>query len=236
MLVSIPLYLWVKDRRHTPVQPGNVVVDSFRQLARTFREIRHYRQILWFLLARLVYNDGLITVFAFGGIYAAGTFHFEIEEILIFGIVLNITAGLGAFAMGFLDDKLGGKRTLQISLVGLAAATLLAVLAPTRAWFWVAGITVGIFSGPNQSASRSLMARFVPAEKENEFFGFFAFSGKATAFLGPTLLGVFTQISGSQRVGISVVLVLFALGLVLLSKVNEKEGMAAALEPFPAQS
>ena len=236
LIFSLPLFLWVKDRSQPTPLGGSIVGDSFKQLGRTFKEIRHYRQILWFLLARLVYNDGLITVFAFGGIYAAGTFGFEIEEILIFGIVLNLTAGLGAFGMGFLDDKLGGKRTLQISLIGLAAATLLAVTAPNRAWFWVAGITVGIFSGPNQSASRSLMARFVPAEKENEFFGFFAFSGKATAFLGPTLLGIITQVSGSQRIGISVVLVLFAIGLLLLGKVNEKEGIEAANQPFPADT
>ena len=82
--------------------------------------------------------------------------------------------------------------------------------------------------GPNQAASRSLMGRFVPDDKENEFFGFFAFSGKATAFLGPFLLGLLTQLTGSQRVGISIVLVLFAAGLVLLAAVDEKEGIESA--------
>ncbi|MGB5398669.1 MAG: MFS transporter, partial [Thermoanaerobaculia bacterium] len=94
--------------------------------------------------------------------------------------------------------------------------------------FWVAGILLGIFAGPNQSASRSLMGRFVPPDKENEFFGFFAFSGKFTAFLGPFLLGVLTQTFNNQRAGIAVVLVLFVLGLALLASVDEKEGVAAA--------
>jgi len=225
---SVPIFLWVKEDRSQVSPPGRVLSETLRQLSTTFREIGQYRQILRFLLARLLYNDGLITVFAFGGIYAAGTFGFSMEDILKFGIVLNVTSGLGAFALGFLDDYLGGKKTLLITLVGLMTATLVAVLAPSRFWFWIAGILIGIFVGPNQSASRSLMGRFVPPDKENEFFGFFAFSGKATAFLGPFLLGVLTQAFDSQRAGVAVVLVLLAAGFVLLLAVDEREGIAAA--------
>ena len=87
---------------------------------------------------------------------------------------------------------------------------------------------IGIFVGPNQSASRSLMGRFVPPDKENEFFGFFAFSGKLTAFVGPLMLGVLTQAFDSQRAGISIVLVLFVVGLALLARVDEKEGIELA--------
>ena len=123
---------------------------------------------------------------------------------------------------------LGGKRTVMLSIAGLSIATLLAVLAPNRAVFWVAGILVGIFSGPNQAASRSLMGRFVPHDKENEFFGFFAFSGKATAFLGPLLLGVLTEVFGTQRAGIAIVLVLFLIGGVLLLGLDEAAGIRAA--------
>jgi UMF1 family MFS transporter len=225
---SLPLFLWVREDTSRITRHGSVVGASLRQLVDTFHEIRTYRQVVRFLVARLLYNDGLVTIFAFGGIYAAGTFGFTVEEILVFGIVLNVAAGTGAFALGYLDDLLGGKRTIQISLWGLTLATLLAVVAPTKTLFWVAGILVGIFSGPNQSASRSLMGRFVPDDKENEFFGFFAFSGKATAFLGPLLLGVLTDLFGTQRAGVAVVLVLFALGLVLLARVDEREGIRAA--------
>ena len=228
VVFSLPMFLWVKEDKSQVRGGGQILRQTLQQLARSFREIQHYRQIVRFLIARLFYNDGLVTIFAFGGIYAAGTFDFTIRDILIFGIVLNVTAGLGAYLMGFLDDALGGKKTLVITLVGLIVSTLIAVLAPNRTWFWIAGILIGIFVGPNQAASRSLMGRFVPDDKENEFFGFFAFSGKATAFLGPFLLGLLTQLTGSQRVGISIVLVLFAAGLVLLTAVDEKEGIEAA--------
>ena len=224
LVFSVPLLLWVPEGRPRVPVSGRVVREAFGQLSRTFREVRKHRQTFRFLVARLVYNDGLVTVFAFGGIYAAETFGFTFEEVLIFGIAINVTAGLGAAVLGWLDDKIGGKRTIVISLLGLIVATTIALLAPDKAWFWVAGLLIGIFTGPNQSASRSLLGRFVPQKAENEFFGFFAFSGKLTAFIGPLFLGLLTEWSGSQRVGISVVIVLFVVGLVLLLPVDEAEG------------
>ncbi|HSH13476.1 MAG TPA: MFS transporter, partial [Desulfurivibrionaceae bacterium] len=118
--------------------------------------------------------------------------------------------------------------TVLISLGGLILAAILALAAATKPWLWVAGILVGLFSGPNQSASRSLLARMTPPAKENEFFGFFAFSGKFSAFLGPLALGVLTVMFHSQRVGMAVVLLLFCLGTLLLLQVDEGEGIRAA--------
>jgi len=224
---SVPLFLWVPEDRSRASPATHVVRDSFTQLKRTFTGIRKYRQIVRFLFARLLYNDGLVTVFAFGGPYAAVTFGFTFQEVIVFGIAINVAAVIGAVALAFLDDKIGGKLTIVISLVGLIAATLLAMFASTASVFWIAGISIGIFSGPNQAASRSLMARFVPRDVENEFFGFFAFSGKLTAFIGPALLGILTQWSGSQRVGVGVVVVLFVLGLSALTFVDEREGSRA---------
>ncbi len=224
VVFSIPLFLWVPEDRSRVSRAGHVVADTFAQLRRTFSEIRKYRQIVRFLFARLIYNDGLVTVFAFGGIYAANTFGFSLQQVLEFGIVINVAAVVGAVSLGFLDDKIGGKRTIAISLVGLMGATVLAMLATSATMFWIAGIAIGIFAGPNQAASRSLMARFVPPSVENEFFGFFAFSGKLTAFIGPFLLGVLTEISGSQRVGVGVVVLLFIVGLIALTFVDEREG------------
>lgn len=226
---SLPAFIWLKE---SPKLVEHVSFSgTFAQLRDTFQHLRRYREIMWFLLARMFYNDGLITIFFIGGIYAAGTFGFETDEVIIFGIVLNITAGLGAFVMGLLDDKLGGKLVIQISLVGLIAGSVIALLAPDRIWFWVAGIMVGIFAGPNQSASRSLMSRFVPEDKENEFFGFFAFSGKATAFMGPLLLAGITYLFDSQRMGVSSAVILLLVGFLLLFKVNEKAGIAAKESP-----
>lgn len=223
VVFSLPMFMFVADAR-SKRGAGPVVGLAYRQLARTFAELGRYKETIKFLIARLVYNDGLVTVFAFGGIYAAGTFGFSIEQVLVFGIVLNLAAGVGAAAMGYLDDRVGAKLTIIVSLLGLIVATLLAILAQDAAALWIAGILIGIFVGPNQAASRSMMGRFAPAGMENEFFGLFAFSGKLTAFIGPFLLGVVTDISGSQRVGVSVVLALFVLGLVLLLSVDERAG------------
>lgn len=225
---TLPFLLWVPEDRSAVSDRGRVIGDAVRQLRSTFAEIRRYRQIVRLLVARFFYNNGLVTVIAFGGIYAAESFGFTLQEVLVFGIALNVAAGAGALAMGYLDDRIGGKMTIVISLIGLAVAAALAVAATDKLWLWVAGVVTGIFLGPNQAASRSLMARFVPKTKENEFFGFFAFSGKLTAFVGPFLLGVITQWTGSQRWGISVVLILFAVGLVLLLPLDEQEGIARA--------
>ncbi|MDY7032637.1 MAG: MFS transporter [Thermodesulfobacteriota bacterium] len=225
-LFSIPIFLFVKENTdRASVLNKQLFASSLIQLKTTFQEIQRYRQIIRLLIARLFYNDGLITIFAFGGIYAAGTFGFSVKEIIIFGIVLNVTAGLGAFAMGFIDDFLGGKKTIIISVFGLSMGCLIGVLAFSKTMFWVAGILVGFFAGPNQSASRSLLGRFIPQEKENEFYGFFAFSGKATAFLGPLLLGILTELFQSQRVGMSIILIFFIIGGMILMRVNEKEGI-----------
>ena len=225
LLFSIPAFVWLRDES---AAAGRLDVGrAFRDLAATVRHLRRYRQVGLFLLARLFYNDGLVTIFAFGGIYAVGTFGFGFEDLVTFGIVINVGAGLGALAFGFVDDRIGGKATIGLSVAALAAATLLAAVAQTRTAFWAAAVLVGIFAGPNQSASRSLMARFVPAKHESEFFGFFAFSGKVTSFLGPALLGVLSDVY-SQRVGVASLLVFFLAGGLILRRVDEREGVAAA--------
>jgi len=222
LVFSVPFFVYGRDNavRSTRIDLG----AAFTDLRQTLTHLRRYRQIVRFLLARLVYNDGLVTVFAFGGIYAAGTFGFTLSEVITFGIVLNVVAGLGAWLFGFVDDRLGGKTTILISLVFLAASTVVATLATDRLWFWGAGVGIGFFLGPNQSASRSLMGRLVPKRHESAFFGFFAFSGKVTAFLGPWLLGVLSD-AYSQRVGVFSVLLFFVVGGLLLLRVDEAEGV-----------
>ncbi len=225
-IFTLPFLLWVSEDKSMVSGSGKILSDTILQLRRTYAEVRRFKEIARFLIARFVYNNGLVTIFAFGGIYAAESFGFTLQEVLIFGIVLNIAAGLGAFFMGRLDDVIGGKRTIIISLIGLSIATTLAMLATTKFWLWVAGIVIGVFIGPNQSASRSLMARFVPPQLKNEFFGFFAFSGKFTAFVGPFLLGELTQWTESQRWGISVALVMFVVGMLIMIPLDEKAGIA----------
>ncbi len=221
---TLPLLLWVREVQPRTPLSSRMLLSSFHHLAVALRDVRRYREITKLLLARLLYNDGLVTIFAFGGIYATGTFGFTFSELMIFGLALNVAAGVGAFFLGHLDDRIGGKRTIEISLYGLIIAAVVAILTPSRGMFWGACILVGICAGPNQSASRSLLGRFVPRDKENEFYGLFAFSGKATAFLGPFLVGVLTSHFDSQRVGMSTMIFFFAAGLWLLRRVDEEKG------------
>jgi UMF1 family MFS transporter len=223
---ALPLFATLREVRLGPARLD--LRATLAELGRTFHAVRRYRDAALFLLARLIFNDGLVTVFAFGGIYAAGTFGMTLADVITFGIGINVAAGAGAFLFGFVDDAIGGKRTVLVSCAALAGATALAVWAPTRAWFWVAGMLIGVFAGPNQSASRSLMARFAPRGSENEFFGFFAFSGRLTAFAGPALLGVATQLFHSQRAGVATILVFFLLGGALLLGVDEQRGIRQA--------
>ena len=224
-IFCIPTFLHLKESR--PERSG-ASLHPYRMLLTAYQDIRRHPQITRFLLARLFYNDGLVAIFSFGGIYAAGTFGFSFEEIMVFGIVMNLAAGAGAFILGSVDDRFGGKRTIYITLAAFLLGTTGAVLAESRWGFWVSAVTISLFAGPNQSASRSLMGRFVPKDKVNEFYGFFSFSGKATAFIGPLMIGELSHGFGSQRVGVGSLVLLFAIGAALLTRVNESAGLTEA--------
>ncbi len=115
-----------------------------------------------------------------------------LNEVLLFGIALNVTAGLGAFGFAFLDDRIGSKPTILIAICGLFVAGTVALLAEEKSTFWAVALVIGIFVGPAQSASRTLMARLAPAEQRTEMFGIYALTGKVTAFIGPFLFGTAT--------------------------------------------
>jgi UMF1 family MFS transporter len=225
VVFSVPFVLWVPEAK-PPISHRKIhFLSSLSQLQITFRRILKFKEVCRFLIARFIFNNGLVTIFLFGGIYAAESFGFTLQEVLIFGIALNVAAGFGAFLMGYLDDLFGGKKTIIISLVGLILAVALAVLTSSKLMLWVSGMVIGVFSGPNQSASRSLMARLVPPDSQAQFFGFYAFSGKFTAFLGPLLFGIITQWTGSQRWGLSVVLVMLFMGMLIMLPLDEHKGM-----------
>ena len=228
---AIPMFRWVPEPAQPDRQPlGQLLRGTITQLADTFREIKRYGQIVRLLVARMVYNDGLVTIFALGPLYAAQVFGFTLEEVMLWGLALNVTAGLAAFAMGFLDDRIGGRKTILITLVGLFIATLWATVAPaeSKTSMFLAGLLVGVFVGPNQAASRSLLGRLVPPEKQTEFYGFFAFSGKAIAFMGPLLYGLAISIFGNQRFGVGIIMVFFLVGGLILLGVDEEAGIASS--------
>ena len=149
--------------------------------------------MLRFLVARLFYTDGLNTLFAFGAIYAAGVHGMGMEDILLFGIALNVTAGLGAAGFGLIDDRIGSKRTVMVALVCMVVLGAALLLADSRAWFWALAMALGLFMGPAQAASRTLMAQMAPEGQCASHFGLFALSGRVTGFLGPAVLAAVTD-------------------------------------------
>jgi UMF1 family MFS transporter len=218
---SLPLFFFTPDHPSSGRGAIEAVRSGLRGLGRTLGELCRDRTAATFLLAHMVYADGLITLFAFGGVYAAGAFGLSLAEVVTFGIVLNVAAGAGAAAFAWVDDWLGSKRTIIVALIGLIGASSIAVAATSLTWLWVAGIAIGLFVGPAQAASRSLMARLAPVERRAAYFGLFALSGKATAFLGPAIVSLATSASGSQRIGLAAIIAFFAIGLLLLLPVKE---------------
>ena len=218
---SLPLFLLAPDRPGRGVSIAVAAGDGLRELWQTLRQVRHNANIARFLLARLLYIDGLNTLFAFGGIYAAGSFGMDMGEIIRFGIALNVTAGAGAAAFAWIDDWIGARRTILIALCGVVVFGIPLLIVESKAAFWALALPLGIFMGPAQAASRSLMVRLAPPQKMTEMFGLFALSGKITAFLGPALLAWATLAFSSQRAGMATVIVFVAAGAAVLLTVKE---------------
>ena len=179
-------------------------------------EARKIPNLLRFLLARMAYNDGLITLFAFGGIYATKVFSFSQFEIILFAIGLNISAGIGAIIGGFLDDNIGPIKTIKVALIGLFLCGLVAIITPYKIIFWIVGVGLGLFVGPVQSASRTYISLAASDKHKGGLFGLYMVSGKLTSFIGPFLYGSLVMMSGNERYGMAVVLLLIAFGFVLL--------------------
>ena len=218
----LPLFLFVPDAPSRNLRPVQAARAGIMRRGATIRRVRDYRNVAWFLCARLFYVDGMNTMFAFGAVYASGTFGMSTEEVIMFAIAMNVAAGLGAATAGWIDDLAGSKTTIALALAGLICFGIPLLIVETKLWFWIVGLPLGLFMGPAQAASRSLMARLAPAEYRTEMFGLFAFSGRATAFVGPFILGTLTHLFASQRIGMTTIVVFLAAGLgLLLWKVRE---------------
>ena len=219
---AIPLFLFGNEPESPGIPAVLAVRQGFKQLALSLRNIRNHKNVFRYLIAAMIYSDGVHTVFALGGVYAGVTFGMQTEEIIMLGISLNVTAGLGAFAFGWVDDRLGSKPTIIISLVALIVTSAVVMAAPDKNTFWIAALAMSTFFGPVQAASRTLMARLSPPAMRGEMFGLLALSGKVTAFAGPAVVGWVTLATGSYRLGISTVLIFLIVGLLLLRGVKEE--------------
>ncbi len=226
LVFCLPLFLWAPDvPRQLPL--GAAVRAGVSELWHTLREVRRYREIAKFLLARLLFMEGINTLFAFGGIYATGVFKLSLGEVALFGIVINVTAALGALGFAWVDDKFGSKPTILIGVFGIAALGVPLLLITSATAFWILGALIGLFFGPVQAAARTLMARMAPRGKETEMFGLFTLSGRAIAFLGPLLVALVTTAADSQRWGMATVLPFILAGGVLLLAVKAPRRAAA---------
>ncbi|WP_379944698.1 MFS transporter [Marinobacter sp. LM1] len=227
LVFALPAFFFIPDRPSTGLSLGAATRAGLAQLKQSIAHVRQYRDIVRFLVARMLYTDGLATIFTFGGVYAAGTFNMSPTEVLQFAIALNVTAGLGALGFAWIDDALGGRNTILLSLVGLGCSAFAILVVDGATAFWIWGMILGIFVGPLQSASRSHLARVAPPHLQTQMFGLFAFSGKATAFAGPLLVGWVTSVTDSQRWGMSTILLFLLIGFVLMLKVPATEARKA---------
>jgi len=234
----------------TPDYPAKLPVrealrKGLTELKGTLAELPKRRSMAAFLLANMIYTDGLVSLFAFGGIYAAGTFGWHTIQIGTFGILLAVAGTFGAWLGGKLDDTLGPKRVIAGSTVVLLSAIIAILLVDRDSIFFVKvappvpggalfsgaaeraylllGCLIGMAGGPLQAASRSLLVRMAPKDRVAQYFGLFALTGKVTSFVGPLLVGAVTAITASQKAGMAVLVIFFVAGLALLSQVKEQE-------------
>jgi MFS transporter, UMF1 family len=203
---------------------GSAVARGVIQTLATLREIATgapRRQMRRFLLAYLVYEDGVNTVITFSAVFAAATLGFSLAEILALFMVVQVTALLGSVAWARATDVRGPRLVVKVTLVQWTVVTLLAYLVKAKWEFWVVGVIAGLGLGAIQAASRTLMAAVIPRGREAEFFGFYALVGKTGAVLGPFVFGAVSRaMGGNQRAAIVAVGAFFVVGLILLSRVS----------------
>jgi UMF1 family MFS transporter len=246
----LPMFLFTPDLatdRRVPLP--ECAKRGGMSLLTTLRKLGRYRNALAYLIAFMLYNDGLAAIIAFGGVYASATFGWPTMTLGIFGIILTVFAIPGAFLGGRLDDTLGSKRTVQLAIAGVIVATVGIVgvtadrvlfvipvepLNPARGLFGSAqekvfmafALLLGFCMGPMQAASRTLIGRLAPEGMTGEFYGLFALSGRATAWMAPAAIGVITVATQSNRLGVACVLFFMALGFCLLWTVREERAPA----------
>jgi UMF1 family MFS transporter len=248
VIFAWPLFVFTPDRPQQR-RVRDALHSGLGTLARTIRQLPRERDLALFLLANMICADGLVALFAFGGIYAAGTFGWGTIQIGMFGILLTITGSIGAFVGGRLDDRYGPKRVILGSLLILmVSGTAILTIDSDRIAFWsvappvpgealygsaaerayvAIGLLIGAVAGPLQAAARSLLARLAPADRITQFFGLFALSGKITSFVGPLLVGIVTAATASQKAGMAVLIAFFAAGALVLARVRINAGNAA---------
>ncbi len=248
LLSTLPLVLWLREKAERQAIPAgdNYFSISIKQLRHTIGSARGFREYIKFIIAFLVYNDGVIMALDFAAILGGVLFGMNQTQLIILMIVVQITNVLGAYIFGILADRLGGKKTLILSLLSMIAVVIGLYFTQTMNGYFVIGALAGIAMAGIQSVSRTMVALFSPAGRSAEFYGIFALSGRTSSFIGPAVFGwlaatatAWYQAQGqaiplAEQLGhrvatLSIAAFLF-LGMLLLLLVNEKKAIAAAEE------
>ena len=200
------------------------------KIERSSNNIKKIKNLFWdkglnnlgkFLLARMLYADGLNAIIIMGGIFAVGVFNLEIKDLLVLSVLMNITAFIGAIIGGYANDKFSSKSVIIFSLLGLIFSSTIILFIKTKIFFLIFASINGFFIGPIQSASRVFITKSIDENNQASGFGLFALSGKLTSFIGPLLVSTLTYISNSQRIGFSAAIILLLIGLLILLKVKK---------------
>lgn len=236
LVFVLPLLLFTPDIGRRKKIAG-AVGQGLKNLLTTIRRLPENTSLFAYLGSSMLYRDALNGLYTFGGIYAVGVLQWSIVQVGVFGILANITGILGAYLGGRFDDSRGPKFVVRTSVIVLTIASLIVITTdPNHALFiklaegssipsivfYICGGFIGAAGGALQAASRTLMADQAEPGRMTEAFGLYAMSGRATAFVAPLMIALFTDISGSQRIGVIPVVILFIAGLLLLGKVKQK--------------
>jgi len=217
LIFSLPFLLSLKNYNQNNVKELTNSIKNFKDLIWN----KGLNNIGKFLLARMLYADGLNAIIVMGGIFAVGVFNLEIKDLLLLSVLMNITAFIGAIIGGYANDKYSSKTVIIFSLVGLILSSSIILFLKSKIIFLIFASINGFFIGPVQSASRVFMTKSIDRNNQASAFGLFALSGKLTSFIGPLLVSTITYISNNQKIGFSSAIALLLIGLVILFNVKK---------------
>jgi MFS transporter, UMF1 family len=227
---ATPTFLFLKER----AKPQPQSESSWARLRRTMKHSRDYRDLRLFLLCILFYQAGVTAVISLASIYAAEVMKFTMQQTITLILVVNVTAALGAFAFGYLQDAIGHVRAVGVTLVGWIIMVTLAYFSTDAAMFWIAANLAGLCMGSSQAAGRAIVGYLAPPARLAEFFGLWGLAVKAASIFGPLTYGVVTwAFAGNHRLGILCVGAYFVVGLALLAGIDVERGRRAALSAGP---
>ncbi|MDD5463041.1 MAG: MFS transporter [Methylococcales bacterium] len=242
-LTATPTFLWLHERA-IPValdQSLSLLQASYARLTHTFKEAARFRDLFRFLITLSIYQSGVSTVVVLAAIYAQEVMGFDTQSLIVLIMVVNVTAAVGAFICGHLQDRIGSVPSLAITLLIWIVAVLVALFSSKPAHMWIAGNIIGLAMGASQSVGRALVSKFSPTERAGEFLGLWGLVNRLSAIVGPLSYGLINYWSGgNHRMSLLTTLSFFVAGLLLLTKVDERRGKAAALRPvslvYPADA